>query len=37
LERIPGAKLEVVKNGGHFLSLDCPQDIIRLIREFTNV
>jgi pimeloyl-ACP methyl ester carboxylesterase len=36
LEQIPGAKLEVVKNGGHFLSLDRPQDIIRLIREFTN-
>jgi pimeloyl-ACP methyl ester carboxylesterase len=37
LERIPGAKLEVIKNGGHFLSLDRPQDVIRLVREFTNV
>jgi pimeloyl-ACP methyl ester carboxylesterase len=37
LERIPGAKLEVVKNGGHFLSLDRPQDVIRLVREFTNI
>ncbi len=37
LEQIPGAKLEVIKNGGHFLSLDRPQDVIRLVREFTNV
>ena len=37
LERIPGATLEVVKNSGHFLSLDRPQDVIRLFREFTNV
>lgn len=37
LERIPGAKLEVVTNGGHFLSLDRPQDVVRLVREFMNV
>jgi pimeloyl-ACP methyl ester carboxylesterase len=37
LERIPDAKLAVVKNGGHFLSLDRPQDVVRLISEFTNV
>jgi pimeloyl-ACP methyl ester carboxylesterase len=37
VERIPGAKLEVVKRGGHFLSLDRPQDVIRLVKEFANV
>ncbi|HSD60275.1 MAG TPA: alpha/beta hydrolase [Burkholderiales bacterium] len=35
LARIPGARMETVRNGGHFLSLDRPQDVIRLIREFT--
>ncbi len=36
-ERIPGAKVQVIKNGGHFLSLDRPNDVIRLVREFANV
>jgi pimeloyl-ACP methyl ester carboxylesterase len=36
-EAIPGARLEVVRDGGHFLSLDRPQEVIRLVREFTNV
>jgi pimeloyl-ACP methyl ester carboxylesterase len=35
-ERIPGAKVQVIKNAGHFLSLDRPKDVIRLIREFAN-
>ncbi|HZS04016.1 MAG TPA: alpha/beta hydrolase [Blastocatellia bacterium] len=34
-EGIPGARLEVVRDGGHFLSLDRPQDVVRLVREFT--
>ncbi len=37
VERIPGATLEVVRNGGHFLSLDRPRDVIRLLSEFTHV
>ncbi len=36
-ERIPRARLEVIKNGGHFLSLDRPKDVIRLVKEFENV
>jgi pimeloyl-ACP methyl ester carboxylesterase len=36
-ERIPGAKVQVIKNGGHFLSLDRPKDVIRLVKEFANV
>ena len=31
---IPGAKLEIVKSGGHFLSLDQPEEVIRLIKQF---
>jgi pimeloyl-ACP methyl ester carboxylesterase len=34
LERIPGARMEIVENGGHFLSLDRPREIVRLIRDF---
>jgi pimeloyl-ACP methyl ester carboxylesterase len=33
LEEVPGAKLETVKNGGHFLSLDQPDEVIRLIKQ----
>jgi pimeloyl-ACP methyl ester carboxylesterase len=36
-QRIPGAKVQVIKNGGHFLSLDRPEDVVRLAREFTRV
>jgi pimeloyl-ACP methyl ester carboxylesterase len=32
---IPGALLEVVRDGGHFLSLDRPRDVVRLVREFS--
>lgn len=31
---IPGAKMETVRNGGHFLSLDRPEEVIRLIKQF---
>ncbi len=34
LEDIRGAKLETVKNGGHFLSLDQPGEVIGLIRQY---
>jgi Predicted hydrolases or acyltransferases (alpha/beta hydrolase superfamily) len=34
LEEIRGAKLEIVKNGGHFLSLDQPGEVIRLIKQY---
>jgi pimeloyl-ACP methyl ester carboxylesterase len=34
LEQIPGARMEIIKNGGHFLSLDRPQEVIQLVREF---
>ena len=34
LEEIRGAKLEIVKNGGHFLSLDQPDEVIRLIKQY---
>ena len=32
--KIPQARLEVVKNGGHFLPLDRPHELLRLILEF---
>ncbi len=31
---IPGAKLEVVKNAGHFVFLEKPEEFIKLIKEF---
>jgi len=31
---IPGAKLETVINGGHFLSMDRPEEVIRLIKQY---
>jgi pimeloyl-ACP methyl ester carboxylesterase len=34
LREIPGARLETVKNGGHFLPLDQPEAVIRQIRAF---
>ena len=34
LEEIPGAKLEIVKNGGHFLPLDQPDAVIKLIKQY---
>jgi pimeloyl-ACP methyl ester carboxylesterase len=37
VERIPGAKLKVIEHGGHFLSLDRPQEVIQLLRAFTKV
>jgi pimeloyl-ACP methyl ester carboxylesterase len=33
---IPGAKLETVANGGHFLSLDQPERLAELIKLFTS-
>ena len=33
-KEIPGAKMETVSNGGHFLSLDQPGEVIRLIKQF---
>ena len=34
VEAIPGAKVETVANGGHFLSLDQPQRLAELIKSF---
>ena len=34
LGEIPGATLETIKNGGHFLSLDQPSEVIRLIKRY---
>lgn len=31
---IPGARLEIVKDGGHFLSLDQPERLVTLMRQF---
>ena len=33
-DAIPGAKMETVKNSGHFLPLDQPDEVIRLIKQF---
>ena len=32
VESIPGAKMETVSNGGHFLSLDQPERLAKLIK-----
>ncbi|MCH7695548.1 MAG: alpha/beta hydrolase [Proteobacteria bacterium] len=37
LEDIPGAKLEMVSNGGHFLSLDQPGEVIKLIKQYAHI
>lgn len=37
LDEIPGAKLETVKNGGHFLSLDRPDEVTKLIKQYAPV
>jgi pimeloyl-ACP methyl ester carboxylesterase len=34
-QAIPGAKVETVANGGHFLSLDQPERLAELIKSFT--
>lgn len=34
---IPGAKLRVITGGGHFLSLDAPEEVVRAVAEFTAV
>ena len=34
VKAIPGAKVETVANGGHFLSLDQPESVVTLIKEF---
>lgn len=34
LAEIPGAKMETVKNGSHFLSLDQPDELTQLIKQF---
>ena len=36
LAEIPGAKMETVRDGGHFLSLDQPGEVIRLITRHAN-
>ncbi len=33
-EIIPGAKLEVIKNAGHFVFLEKPEEFVKLIKEF---
>lgn len=35
-ENIPGAKFAVVKNAGHFLFLEKPEEFIKLIKEFAS-
>jgi pimeloyl-ACP methyl ester carboxylesterase len=35
VKAIPGAKVETVANGGHFLSLDQPERLAELIKSFT--
>jgi pimeloyl-ACP methyl ester carboxylesterase len=35
VQAIPGAKVETVANGGHFLSLDQPERLAKLIKSFT--
>jgi pimeloyl-ACP methyl ester carboxylesterase len=32
--KIPQARMELIKNGGHFLPLDRPHELLRLILEF---
>ncbi len=32
---IPGAQMTIVKDAGHFLALDAPEDLTKLIRDFT--
>ncbi len=34
-QAIPGAQLRVVKDAGHFLALDAPDDFVRAVRDFT--
>jgi pimeloyl-ACP methyl ester carboxylesterase len=36
LDEIPGVKFETVMNGGHFLSLDRPDEVIRLIKQYAS-
>jgi pimeloyl-ACP methyl ester carboxylesterase len=36
LREIPGARLAVVKDGGHFLPMDQPNEVVRLIRAFAS-
>lgn len=31
---IPGAEMTIVKDAGHFMSLDAPDDVVRLIKQF---
>jgi pimeloyl-ACP methyl ester carboxylesterase len=35
-ENIPGAKLAIIKNAGHFVFLEKPEEFIKLIKEFAN-
>jgi len=35
VQAIPGAKVETVANGGHFLSLDQPEHLADLVKSFT--
>ncbi len=34
-QAIPGAQLRTVKDAGHFLALDAPDDFVRAVRDFT--
>jgi pimeloyl-ACP methyl ester carboxylesterase len=36
VQAIPGAKVETVANGSHFLSLDQPERLAELIKSFTS-
>jgi pimeloyl-ACP methyl ester carboxylesterase len=35
LQSIPGARMRVIEEAGHFLALDAPQEFVRAVREFT--
>lgn len=37
IDDIPGATFEIVKKGGHFLVLDQPDEVIRLIKQYVHI
>jgi pimeloyl-ACP methyl ester carboxylesterase len=36
-QAIPGAELRIIKDAGHFLSLDAPQDVVQAVVGFANI
>ena len=37
IDDIPGATFEIVKKGGHFLILDQPDEVMRLIKQYVHI